>query len=135
MHPIVALQGALVSALAGDAELVAIIGANGVFDAPPRGRAAPYVVIARHDVVQRDGDIAPGQEHLVLVHCWGDQPSRRRALAIAERVLAVGLAVSAAGLVVSHAEHVRTDTLIDRDTGLARAAVTLRFYSEPVFSP
>ncbi|GLQ10276.1 hypothetical protein GCM10007913_22080 [Devosia yakushimensis] len=130
MHPIVALQGALVSALGSDAELVAIIGANGVFDAPPRGRAAPYVVIARHDVIQRDGDVAPGQEHRILVHCWGDQPSRRRALAIAERVVAVGLAVVVAGLVVSHAEHVRTDTVIDRDTGLARAAVTLRFLSE-----
>lgn len=130
MHPIVALQGALVSALGSDAELVAIIGANGVFDAPPRGRAAPYVVIARHDVIQRDGDVAPGQEHRILVHCWGDRPSRRRALAIAERVVAVGLAVVVAGLVVSHAEHVRTDTLIDRDTGLARAAVTLRFLSE-----
>lgn len=130
MHPIVALQGALVAGLGNDAELVAIIGANGVFDAPPKGRAAPYVVIVRHDVIQRDGDAAPGQEHRVLIHCWGDQPSRRRALAIAERVVAVGLAASAAGLVVSHAEHVRTDTVIDRDTGQARAAVTLRFFSE-----
>ncbi|UXN73454.1 hypothetical protein N8D56_21715 [Devosia sp. A8/3-2] len=41
MHPIVTLQGALVSALGSDAELVAIIGANGVFDAPPRGARRP----------------------------------------------------------------------------------------------
>ena len=132
MHPIIALQGALVGALKADAALGALIGTEGVFDATPKGRAPPYVVVARHDVIQRDGDIAPGQEHRLLIHCWGDQPSRRRALELAERVVAVGLGLSAAELVVTHAEHVRTDSVIDTQTGLARAAVTLRFLSEAV---
>lgn len=130
MHPISLLQGALVTALKGDAALVAIIGADGVFDAAPTGRAAPYVVIARHDVIQRDGDGAPGQEHRLLLHCWGDQPSRRRALDMAERVVAVAAEIVATGIVVTHREHVRTETVIDRDTGQARAAVVLRFLSE-----
>ena len=130
MHPISLLQGALVTALKADAGLVAIAGADGVFDAAPNGRPAPYVVIARHDVVQRDGDEAAGQEHRLLLHCWGDQPSRRRALDMADRVVAVALGFAAAGIVVTHREHVRTDTVIDKDTGHARAAVTLRFLSE-----
>jgi hypothetical protein len=125
MHPILAVQGALVAALKGDAALAAIVG-DGVFDAPPKGRAAPYVVIARHDVIQRDGDLAVMQEHRVLVHCWGDQPSRKAALGMADRVVAVALALGG----VSHAGHVRTDTVIDGKTSLARAAVTLRFISE-----
>lgn len=130
MHPISLLQGALVTALKADAALVAIAGADGVFDAAPNGRPAPYVVIARHDVIQRDGDGTPGQEHRLLLHCWGDQPSRKRALDMAERVVAVAQAFAAGGITVTHREHVRTETVIDKDTGLARAAVGLRFLSE-----
>lgn len=130
MHPIAALQAALVEAFAADADLVELIGAGGVFDAPPRDRPAPYVVIERHDVRQRDGDETPGQEHRLLLHCWSDQPSRRAALEIAARVVAVGLGVAPDVLVVTHAEHVRTETGIDNATGQARAAVLLRFLSE-----
>lgn len=101
-----------------------------MFDAPPRGRPAPYVVIERHDMRQNDGDETPGQEHRVLLHCWAGQPSRRDALDIAERVVAAGLELAPSGLVVTHAGHMRTETAIDGATGLARAAVTLRFFSE-----
>lgn len=130
MHPIARLQTALVAALGADADLAALIGAGGVFDAPPRSRPAPYVVIDRHDMRQRDGDAAPGQEHRVMLHCWSDQPSRKAALDIAERVVAAGLTPMPVGLVVTHAEHVRTETVIDNATGQARAAVLLRFLSE-----
>lgn len=129
-HPIVSLQAALVGALEGDAALVALIGAGAVFDAPPRDRPAPYVVVGRHDVRQRDGDLTPGQEHRVLIHCWADQPSRKAALALAERVAAARDGLAPAGLAVTHAEHMRTETIIDAATGLARAAVLLRFFSE-----
>lgn len=130
MHPISQLQGALVTALKADAALVALVGPDGVFDAAPNGRPAPYVVIARHDMIQRDGDAAPGQEHRLLLHCWGDQPSRRRALDMAERVVDVAMAFAATGIAVTHRDHVRTETVIDKGTGLARAAVGLRFFSE-----
>ena len=130
MHPIAALQAALVAALQADAALVVLIGADGVFDAPPRDRPAPYVVIERHDMRQRDGDEAPGQEHRVLLHCWAGQPSRRAALAIAQRVVAGKDGLAPAGLTVTHAGHMRTETGIDNATGLARAAVTLQFFSE-----
>jgi len=130
IHPIVSLQAALVSALEGDAALVALVGAGGVFDAPPQNRPAPYVVIDRHDVRQADGDTTPGQEHRVLVHCWADRPSRRGALEIAERVTAAKNGLMPSGLKVTLAEHVRTETVIDAATGQARAAVLLRFLTE-----
>jgi hypothetical protein len=130
MHPIASLQMALVAALEGDTALTALIGAGGVFDAPPRGRKPPYVVIDRHDMRQRDGDLTPGQEHRVLLHCWSDQPSRKAALEIAQRVVAAGLDAVAVGLTVTHGEHMRTETAIDGRSGQARAAVTLRFFSE-----
>ncbi|KKB76412.1 hypothetical protein VW35_16500 [Devosia soli] len=126
-HPIVLLQGALVAALEADA---ALIGAGGVFDAPPQNRPAPYVVIDRHDMRQTDGDGTPGQEHRVMVRCWADRPSRKAALEIAERVMAARSGLAPAGLAVTLAEHVRTETVIDTATGQARAAVLLRFLTE-----
>lgn len=129
-HPIVALQAALVLALEADAALTALVGASGVFDAPPQQRPAPYVVIDRHDIRQADGDGTPGQEHRVLVHCWADRPSRKAALAIAERVMAARTGLVPSGVVVTLAEHVRTETVIDAATGQARAAVLLRFMTE-----
>lgn len=129
-HPIVQLQGALVTALEANAALVELIGEGGVFDAPPQNRPAPYVVIDRHDMRQADGDGAPGQEHRLLIHCWADRPSRKGALEIAEHVVAARLGLEPEGLAVTLAEHVRTETVIDAVTGQARAAVLLRFMTE-----
>lgn len=133
-HPILALQSTLVPALKADAALTALIGASGVFDAPPKDRHPPYVVIARHDVLPRDGDAAPGHEHRLLFHVWAREPSRKAALAIVERVLAamLGAALDGPDLRVTHRQHERTDTAIDLDTGFARAAVTVRMLSEPI---
>jgi hypothetical protein len=126
-HPIVALQAAFVVALQADAGLAGV----GVFDAPVRGAAAPYIVVARHDLLSRDGDAAPGYEHRVAVHCWAADPSRKAALALAERVVAVAEGLTAADVRVTHRTHERTDTAIDGETGQARAAVALKFFTEP----
>jgi hypothetical protein len=128
MHPITVLQAALVEALNTDGVLLSM--GVLIYDAPPRDSMAPYIAIDRHDVRQRDGDEARVQEHRVLLHCWSDQPSRKLALDIAERVLAVAPTIVPDGLMVTHAEHMRTETLIDGRTGQARAAITLRFFTE-----
>lgn len=130
-HPILQLQSALVTALVNDAALTVLIGANAVFDAPPKGRRPPYVTIARHDVLPRDGDLTPGHDHRVLLHAWSAAASRKAVLAIAERVLAVAMSADLdTELVVTHRRHERTDTAIDRQTGFARAAMSLRFFTE-----
>ena len=129
-HPILALQGALVAALRSDTELAALAP---VFDAPPAGQALPYVTIARHDVLPRDGDSAPGNEHRLLLHVWVVDPSRKPAVAIAEQLVAVALVaeLDSVSLAVTLRRHDRTDTAIDQTTGRARAAVALTFFSEP----
>lgn len=129
-HPIVDLQTALVTALRADAELAGLVG-EAIHDAPPPGAVAPYVVIARHDVVPRDGDLAPGHEHRVALHIWADRPSRMAALEIAERVLAVAESFATEAIAITHGRHERTDTAIDLDTGQARAVLSLRFFTEP----
>lgn len=133
-HPIVAFQGALVSALLDDAELAAALGGNAVFDAPPKGQTPPYVAIARHDILNRDTDGAPGHDHRLLIQCWHMTPSRKAVLAIADRVVAVATSadLSSASLRVTTVRHDRTDTAIDLDTGYARASLVLRALTEPV---
>eukprot|EP01036_Dinobryon_divergens_P039788 gene39787-52512_t len=117
------------------ATLVAALRANpdlAVFDAPPAGRSPPYVVIARHDVLPRDGDGTPGNEHRVLFHAWAAEPSRKAVLALAEAVVGIALGVSlgSASLRVTLRRHDRTDTAIDGGSGRARAAVAMTFYTE-----
>jgi hypothetical protein len=130
-HPIVALQGALVAALRADATLAGLVG-SAVFDAPPRGQSAPYVVITRHDLLPRDGDTPPGNEHRVTLHVWHPESSRKAVLAIADAAAAVLLAgaLAPAGLAVTFASLDRTETAIDLSTGAARAVLTLRFFTE-----
>ena len=127
-HPIVTLQGALVGALRDDSALAGV----SVFDAPPKGAERPWIAIARHDVIARDGDLAPGHEHRVLVHVWAAEASRRAVMEIAERVVAGAMGFVVMGLVVTLRRHDRTDTAIDGATGVARAVVALRFFSEPI---
>lgn len=134
MHTaMIALQTALVTALQADAALTALIGAEGVFDAPPAGRDAPYVAIARHDAVNRDSLVAPGTDHRLTFHVWAGRASRAAALEIAERLTTVALAASLDGpeIAVTHRVHDRTETVVDLETGQARAAIRLRFFSEP----
>jgi hypothetical protein len=123
--PIVALQGALVSALRAAIE-------PPVFDAPPKERKPPYVVIARHDVVPRDGDGTPGHEHRVLLHIWAEEASRKAVLATADEALAVAMALDSEALRITLRRHDRTDTVIDAATGRARAAVSLTYFTEAI---
>jgi hypothetical protein len=129
-HPILQLQAMLVGALNADDELIELIGEDAVFDAPPKGRKPPYLVVARHDVRPRDGDAAPGHEHRVVLHAWAAEASRKAALAIAEPAIAVATGPLSGDLLVTHRVHERTETLIDQGTGFARAAVTLRYLTE-----
>jgi hypothetical protein len=126
-HPIMTLQAALVQALRDDPALSGV----GVFDAPPAGAERPWIAIARHDVIARDGDLTPGHEHRMLVHVWAAEASRRAALEIAERVVVAAIEFVVTELVVTLRRYDRTDTAIDGATGVARAVVALRFHSEP----
>jgi len=130
-HPILALQAMLVAAFDDDDPLFVFMGPDRVFDAPPKHTQPPYVVIARHDVLSRDGDLMPGHDHRVLLHVWAGEASRKAVLELAGRVLAVAMTAEFDGeLRVTHRQHDRTDTVIDRETGFARAAMALRFFTE-----
>jgi hypothetical protein len=122
-HPIVQLQAALVDALRSEIE-------PPVFDAPRKEAVPPYVVIARHDVLPRDGDAAPGLEHRLLLHAWAADASRKTVLSIAEDLVEVALDLTSQDIAITLRRHDRTDTTIDQQTGRARAAIALTFFTE-----
>jgi len=110
-HPLVVLQAGLVAAWR-EAGLAA-------FDAPPAGSVPPYVVIGRHDVLPRDGDV------------WAEGASRKAVVALAGSAVDAALEAALDGdLRVTLRRHDRTDTAIDAVTGRARAAVSMTFYTE-----
>lgn len=133
VHPIADLQASIIAALSADSALIASIGANAIFDMPPKAKSAPYIVILRHDLVVRDTDLAPGNDHRLQLQIWHTDPSREVVLALAERVTQVLSAadLSTATLVVTHLQQQRTETMIDRKSGLARALLVFRIFSEP----
>jgi len=128
-HPILELQSMLMAAPTADEALGALLGSD-IFDAPPKGRRPPYLVVAKHDIVPRDGDLTPGFEHRVVLHAWAAEASRKAVLAIVERVVGLALGGLSGPLTVTLARHVRTETAIDTGTGFARAVVELRFHTE-----
>lgn len=132
-HSIVDLQTQIVSKLNADVALVSLIGADAIFDMPPKGKKGIFLTILRHDIIARDGDLAPGSDHRLQLRIWGEGPNRASVLVPAERVIAVLTLVelSSPTLSVTHVNHVRTDTLVDLKTGRATATIYLRIFSEP----
>ena len=123
-HPIVVLQAALVAALRAES-------GPPVFDAPPRDSTPPYVTIARHDVLSRDGDGTPGHEHRLVLHVWAADASRKAVLATTGEVVEIALGIASDDLAITLRRHDRTDTAIDASTGRARAAIALTYFTEP----
>ena len=132
-HPIIDLQTAIISKLNADAPLIAQIGANAIFDMPPKGKTGPYIVVTRHDLIVRDTDLTPGNDHRLQLRLWSPDPSRAKVLVSAERVVAVldNAVLSTVTLEVTNVRHQRTDTAIDLKTGRAYATISFRILSEP----
>lgn len=126
-HPILALQAGLVAALRASPALAGVP----IADAPPRGAPPPWLAIARHDLLPRDGDLAPGFEHRLSLEAWVGSPSRKAALELIEAAMEVALALgTAGGLRVTHGLVDRTDSAVDAELGVARAVLGLRLFSE-----
>jgi Protein of unknown function (DUF3168) len=77
------LLQAIHAALATDAGLTALIGADGVRDRLVTGRQLPCVVTA--ELISNDYSTAtePGEEHFLTLQVWSDASGQRQAQAIA----------------------------------------------------
>ena len=123
-----ALQEAVFSTLAADAELAALLGGARVYDGAPRNAAAPYVHLG--EILSRDWSTATeaGAEVRFDVVAWSEAPGRAEALAIAGR--AAELLHDAALSVVGHRlvslRHLGTQTSREKKPEGRRATARFR---------
>ncbi|MFB2551011.1 DUF3168 domain-containing protein [Ensifer soli] len=81
-----ALQAAIFARLSGDADLTAVVGADGIADRLVPRTAAPRIVIARIDSRDRSTSDALGEEHLVTIEARAGEGGHRVVEALAARI-------------------------------------------------
>ncbi len=131
---IIELQTSLIMALKNDSQLLSLLGSDCIFDAPKRGKRPPYLTIFRHDIISRDGDEAPINEHFLLFHCRHNNISRNSIAQIAQRVreIVLGTDLTSANLKIIYATHLKTETIIDNKSATSLAKISFRLLSEPI---
>lgn len=88
-EPLLALQGAIVDALKGDATLVALLGGAKIFEHAPPSTTHPWIAFDELRSAKTDVSGYRTREHRLSLLCVSRQPGTKEALAIAERVAAV----------------------------------------------
>lgn len=81
----VELQKAILSALRGDAALVALLDGPKLFDHAPADIAFPYMTFGRSSVYDWSTGTELGSEHIVSLHVWSKAKGKKEALDIMER--------------------------------------------------
>ena len=131
--PLLALRGAIVAHLAGDAALAALMGGRvRLLDEPPRGSAPVYAVFgdgeARDDAV----DGARRHRHALALVVFARPGSIRTALEAAERIAVLlddaPLSLDGHALILLRVEAMAARR--DERTGEARATLTLAAVTE-----
>jgi hypothetical protein len=81
------LQHAIVAQLKADSALLALLGADRIFDAVPAKAAYPY--LAYGPVTMRDWSTgsSSGQEHFISLNIYSRQPGFREAYALSDAVI------------------------------------------------
>jgi hypothetical protein len=128
------LLTAIQARLAGDADLSAMIGTEGLRDRLVSGRKLPAVIVA--DLASNDYSTATetGAEHLLTLEIWTDAGSRKDAAIIAER-LRVALHDAPLLLETHHLVgllHLSTRTRREAKTRLHVAEIRFRAVTEVV---
>jgi hypothetical protein len=97
------LFAAIYAVLAADAPLVALIGADKVFNGVKDGTALPYVDIGDDTATDYGSSSGDAQEHTVTIHCWANQPlsGKSAKLLVTQMVAAVRLALHDVDLTLS----------------------------------
>ncbi len=106
------LLQAIHAVLAGDADLTALIGPDGIRDRLATGVPLSALVIAELTTNDYSTATEPGEEHLLTLQVWSDGAGRRQAQEIAEivRSLLHDAALPLAGHALIGLRHISTRT-------------------------
>lgn len=89
MHPSHALQTAIVSALAGDISLTALLSGAKIYENAPANAKPPWAAFDEISTRAADAVNVRGHIHRMTLRCVSDQPGTRECSAIAERICQV----------------------------------------------
>ena len=132
-HPSWALQKAIYERLTGDAQLMAQLAGNGIFDIPPRSAAFPYVVLGPISTREPVIPVEDGTEHRLQLTVWSRVEGKKEALEIAE---AIETLLHDADLILDghHLVNLRLvtrETLMARDRRSIESRLVFRAVTEP----
>jgi Protein of unknown function (DUF3168) len=127
-----ALQRAMLSRLAADSSLAALVGGSAIYDDVPQGTRPPYVSFG--DIATRDWSTkeARGEEHFATLFVWSRERGRKQAYAI---IGAIDAALDGAALVLEGHRLVNLSTTfwtVARDGENYRGIVRLRAATERI---
>jgi hypothetical protein len=131
--PLLALRGAVFSALVPDATLAALMGGIvRLYDEPPRAAEPVYAVFGDAEARDAGVDGANRARHRLEVAVWARPGSARGAIEVAERMalLLDGAALEPVGHRLILMRAARLSTARDGETNLARVVLTLEAVTE-----
>ncbi len=127
------LQQAVHGALAGDAEVLSLLGGTRIYDDVPQRAAFPYITLASFTLSDWATGTEPGAEITFNVNAWSRGAGHKQAHLIAEAVRAAlhdaPLAIADHHLV--NLRHVSSDTHRERDGDTYRVTARFRAVLEP----
>jgi hypothetical protein len=129
-----ALQQAIFATLTGDAGLVALLGAERVWDDVPTRVDFPYVTFAQTSERDWSTGSEDGLEHVVTLHVWSRGGGRKEALQIMGAVRAAlhDAALELTGYRLVSLRHESSDARRDTDGETIHGIVRLRALTEPL---
>lgn len=128
-----ALQTAVAVGLAGDPEIIAIIGVGRIFNRQITRAEPPYLVLGEMTVTDFSTGDGAGSEHRFEIEAWTKQNGRKQAVELAAAVRAAlhdaDLALDGAALI--NLRHERTVSRRAPKSGLHVARLRFRAVTEP----
>ena len=128
-----ALQTAVVAHLAGDPEVIAIIGEGRIFDRQITRAEPPYLVLGEMTTTDFSTGDEAASEHRFEIEAWSKQNGRKQAVELADSVRAAmhDADLALAGAVLINLRHERTVSRRAPKTGLHVARLRFRAVTEP----
>ncbi len=83
----VSLRAAVHDALAGNSQLVSVLGGPKIYDEPPKQAVFPYVTLGEARVADFSTGTESGEEHQLTLHAWSRQGGHKQAHVIAGALL------------------------------------------------
>lgn len=127
------LQRGIYQALAGSAQLTALLGGARIYDDPPQAASFPFVTLGQSVIRDWSTGTEDGAEHLLTLHVWSRSGGKKQVHDIVEAIKAV-LHDKPLSLIDHHLVNLRhefSEARPDPDGHTFRGIIRYRAVTEP----